>query len=849
MTEEPVDAPTGSDDASPAPPHPEPKIPLREIDAALSPLRRALRFGSQNPAALPPFFGDNALRALKALVESDRQPPVPPTVTDFYGVQRDALTALDDADPETISRQLSNAYAYLSRLDALYGLPARRSFRPARKRHQRDKPESSKPSEHRDKKEAKPTKPVAKAAAEPLARPKAIRLSDPLSDHDVALAAQLEPVGITTILDLLLLPWTELHTVEPVGGRKPAELSGEVAFGGRCRLHWTTIRKGKATQSWSALSGSHRARVCWRQLHTRPPLEARVHAVGTVASPATYVDAEGAFPSEDGRTRLPSYGHDERDVSIRRLWHRVAMTLDARGEWEATKKTTTSWPFSLANLVRCHAAPAEETRDRMARFEAFMFQAAALSARWAGAKKRGSPLPVIHGFAGRLRQIFDLQLNDAQQRCMEHIKRDLRRTLPMRRVLTGEVNGGKGLVALLACAMVAEGRSQVLVLCEDEKAAARRHLLMEPLLRENGHVSRVLSDEPSKAQRDALGRGEIHVLFATPQGLRHDLAFRRLGLVVSFEDRHWGAAAAHYRGQTGSTPNHLVVPTVPVGPSILATAYADYDLSLLEHPDRRPAAIHVLGADARSEAYERVRAAVASGLQAVVAFPLVDGSDALNRTDAERVVSALHGAELKGLRVGLLHGSMSPEDQRSALADAVHRRFDVLVTTTPLEDAPAIPGVGALIVEQAESVCEHRLHRMIGQLSLAPSQAFACLVVGELADEVAHAAIRHVAQAPTGFALTEGRVQPEMIATGSPPRPSTAWFDFAQHALPLIDARTSAADLLRDDPQLRKGPNRELMHAIAHLWQKFWPEASDDWTPPSIERSQPNRRRRRRKRT
>ena len=86
----------------------------------------------------------------------------------------------------------------------------------------------------------------------------------------------------------------------------------------------------------------------------------------------------------------------------------------------------------------------------------------------------------------------------------------------MRRVLTGEVGAGShGRIALLAAAMVADAKSQVLMLGTDAAEVEERFLHTEPLLRDGGLVARLVSSPPTKSQLDAIKRGEVHVIFGT----------------------------------------------------------------------------------------------------------------------------------------------------------------------------------------------------------------------------------------------------------------------------------------------------------------------------------------------
>jgi ATP-dependent DNA helicase RecG len=403
--------------------------------------------------------------------------------------------------------------------------------------------------------------------------------------------------------------------------------------------------------------------------------------------------------------------------------------------------------------------------------------------------------------------------------------------------------------------MVTEEKAQVAVVCADVTDAENRFLHTEPILREEVLVARLVLGAPTGAMRDAVKRGEVHVVFGTSDLLEHPIEFRRLGLVVAFEREPWGRASALHASLPAPRPDLLVFTAVPVGPRVLSTAYADHNVSVVVDPERRPALITVVRADERGRAYARVREVVGAGAQALVVVPMVDGRDAVEIPDALRLVRALEADALAGISVGLLHGAMPREERARVHDDFQHRRVQVLVSTTRVEDAPALPGAQVVVVEQADRIDQIRLHRIIGFFSRARRHGEAVLVVGELAEPDAAARIERIVAAPNGFQLTEALVVlrgiDRTITPGAPPLPRTTWLDWDADRDLVLAARDEAHRLLRADPGLRRGAHADLARELKARWTRLWPE-SPEWTcllrdEPAPEPRRKRRRRRRRK--
>jgi len=506
--------------------------------------------------------------------------------------------------------------------------------------------------------------------------------------------------------------------------------------------------------------------------------------------------------------------------------------------------------------AHAHRVEHEASRQRLAFDEALLVALAHRLHRGPQSRGRGIGHHVVHGIVGTLGQMHDLHLDDEQQRVFEAVKRELRRPVPMRRVITGEVGAGKGAVSLMATVVVAEGRSQVLVLAHDEAAAIERYLHNEPLLRECGLVARMVASPPTGSQRDAIRRGEIHVVYGTIELLAHQIEFRRLGLVVAAEREPWGQVGVHQLALPPPRPDLLVTTAVPVGPRILMTAYHDFDVSVLVNEERRPARISLGAADRREDAYARLRETVASGGQAIVVFPMMNDRDALDVLGARRLVRALENDALQGLTVGLLHGGLPAEERRRVHDDFQHRRLQVLVCTSRIEDGPPLPTAGVVVVEQADSVDAWRLHRIIGFFSRSRTQAEAWLVTGEHASPEAIARLERLQTAPSGVALTETLAElsgvNEIVTDHGIPLPKLAWLDLDRDLAGVRAAREEAQAILDADPSLRRGGHAELAQELLARWPRMWPDGeSERWGPPKIKpapvpegrRRRPRRRR------
>jgi len=874
------------------------RLPLRELDRALAPVRRAVRSALDRGVVSP--YLSTLLRPHAAQAAALELP----------GALREALSelvgmieALGAGTPDPAAL-LADVSSRLSRVDALAGLPLPFHPRPIPKVRQVDVPEPSPAAPA-----PAPAAATAAAPSTPLPPPPAPQDDDDEEDDGIlefagelltpladvlppellaAGASGLAALGIETVRDLAWIRPSTVERLSPIFGAGRPLPSGRAAVGGRITAQFTVFRPDGGRDRCALLVGAGRLRIRWAADWLHPPLAVartfpKVVVAGTVVgdTPAELVGAEPvATDATDGEgtvATVPAWdlpGVTDRVVRqvLRSLTAGFVQVRDPLGPEVLRRHHLLGLGEALEQAL---GRGTESGRRRLAFDEALLVQLAPILVRSAreptgSGADRGVGHTLLHGLVGRLGQTSELVLDDAGQAIFEDLKRDLRRNVPSRRVVTSEVGAGKGRLLLLASVLVAESKNQVLVVGADAADAEQRFQLCEPLLRESGLTARWLGASPTPGVREALRRGEIHVAFAPPEILEDGLLaaasgdverlrgvpFRRLGLVVAFEREHFGLASAAHARMTGPRPHLVVVPIVPVGTRVLTTAYADHQVSVYVDAARLPARIQLCGADQRLQAYVRLREVVDAGQQGVVVFPTVDGADALDIPNALRFVRALEGDTLKGVRVGLLHGAMAAPDRARLVEDALHRRVQVLVCTARVEDLPTIPGATMVVVEQADRMEQWRLHRVIGYFSRAEQPATAMLVVGENAEPESAARVDRVVSAPNGFALTEALVQlrgvERSVAAGSAPAPSWRWLDPDGDLALVLAAREEAHRLFRADASLRRGGTSELTAWLRRRWAELWPDAVGNgaWLCPIREEgpTEPRKKRRRRRR-
>jgi ATP-dependent DNA helicase RecG len=354
---------------------------------------------------------------------------------------------------------------------------------------------------------------------------------------------------------------------------------------------------------------------------------------------------------------------------------------------------------------------------------------------------------------GRLYAALPYELTRAQKRVIAEIENDLAGPYPMHRLLQGDVGSGKTLVAVSAMLTAVQGGHQgalmapTEVLAEQHVAGVRQmlagvtvpdpaNLFGDRPLRVELLTNRVTGGE----RRDVLAGladGSVDIAIGTHALIQEGVRFHSLGVVVVDEQHRFGVeqrAALRSKGDDDAVPDVLVMTATPIPRTAAMTVYGDLDVSVLDEmpPGRTPIVTHWAdGPLMEQAAWATVRDEVASGRQGYVVCPLIDESEKLEVASAQETFDRLAADELKGLRVGLLHGRLPSSEKEAVMGQFRERKLDVLVATTVIEVGVDVPNATVMVILDADRFGIAQLHQLRGRVGRGRHASFCWLVTAE----------------------------------------------------------------------------------------------------------------------
>ncbi|HEX3056588.1 MAG TPA: ATP-dependent DNA helicase RecG [Gaiellaceae bacterium] len=408
---------------------------------------------------------------------------------------------------------------------------------------------------------------------------------------------------------------------------------------------------------------------------------------------------------------------------------------------------------------------AETGRKRLA-FDELLLLQVAIARR---AAEREQTLAPSLGDAGELivryRTSLPFALTPYQEQAIREIDADLTRTVPMQRLLQGDVGSGKTVVALYALLRAVENGRQGALMAPTETLAEQHFLTISDLCLELGVSCGLLTNATPKRDRaTALG---ADVVVGTHALIQEGVELRDLAVAVVDEQHRFGVEQRKALA-AGRGPHVLHMTATPIPRTLALTIYGDLAVSEIAKPpaSRKPIVTSHIGEERASEAYTRLTRLLREGRQAYVVCPLIEESETSRARAAEAEAERLQRAELREFRVGCVHGRQKAAERRATMAKFKAGELDVLVATTVIEVGVDVPNATVMIVQEADRFGLAQLHQLRGRVGRGAEQSFCVLVsrpTGELT-ESAQKRLDALVATTDGFELAE--VDLDLRSTG-----------------------------------------------------------------------------------
>lgn len=430
---------------------------------------------------------------------------------------------------------------------------------------------------------------------------------------------------------------------------------------------------------------------------------------------------------------------------------------------------------------------AKSARKRFAFEEVFMIQLARQRERAITKKHAGFTIAPNQNAVKEFTARFPFTPTASQTHAINDIFSDLKKGVPMTRLLEGDVGSGKTFVAATAAYAVATsapannkfGNLQVAYMAPTEILAEQHFksfceyfagLPIEiGLLTGSGAKKFPSKLDPCGATAVSktqllkwIAEGKLPILIGTHALIQKNVQFKNLGLAIVDEQHRFGTLQ---RGKLVKKdivlPHFLSMTATPIPRTLALTIYGNLDITLLDEmpAGRLPIKTELVLPTTRKKMEEHIRTEIKNGRQTYIICPRIDEPDpekelALNAKSVTAEARRIAENIFPEFEVGILHGKMKPAEKEWVMEEFKKGAIHILVATSVVEVGVNVPNATIIVIEGAERFGLAQLHQLRGRVIRSNHQAY-CYLLSESANEASQKRLKALTTAKNGFELSE----------------------------------------------------------------------------------------------
>lgn len=322
---------------------------------------------------------------------------------------------------------------------------------------------------------------------------------------------------------------------------------------------------------------------------------------------------------------------------------------------------------------------------------------------------------------GTFEKTFPYQETPGQIKAIADVKHDMERPVPMDRLVCGDVGFGKTEVAMRAAFKAISNKKQVALISPITILADQHYRSfskrMEPFHIRVEMLSRFRTGKMQKDILEKLAKGEIDIIIGTHRLLQKDVAFKDLGLVIIDEEQRFGVKQKEQFKKLRTEVDLLTLTATPIPRTLNICLNKLRDISTITTPP--PGRLPVV-TEVRKYSHELIREAILREVQRRGQVYFLH-----NRVQTIEAIAERLRALVPEVRFGVAHGKLTSHDLEERILDFKDHKFDVLVSSTIIENGIDLANANTLIVNNAEKFGLAQLYQLRGRVGRSKVQAYA----------------------------------------------------------------------------------------------------------------------------
>ncbi len=315
-----------------------------------------------------------------------------------------------------------------------------------------------------------------------------------------------------------------------------------------------------------------------------------------------------------------------------------------------------------------------------------------------------------------------------QEKATIAVKEDMQKSMPMDRLVCGDVGFGKTEVAIRAAFKAVTDSKQVAVLVPTTILALQHYKTFSERLEDFPvnieFVSRLKSAAEIKNTLKDLSAGKIDIIIGTHRLVSKDVRFKDLGLLVIDEEQKFGVSVKEKLKQFKVNVDTLTLTATPIPRTLQFSLMGARDLSIIQTPPPNRYPIHT---EVHGFNDQLIREAISYEIERNGQVFFIHNR-VQNIYEVEETLKRI----VPGIKTGVGHGQMDGPKLERIMLDFINGKFDVLIATTIIESGLDIPNANTIIINQAQNFGLSELHQLRGRVGRSNKRAFCYLITPPL---------------------------------------------------------------------------------------------------------------------
>lgn len=407
----------------------------------------------------------------------------------------------------------------------------------------------------------------------------------------------------------------------------------------------------------------------------------------------------------------------------------------------------------------------------------------------------------------QLKEQLPFKLTNAQSRAIREILIDQKKSIPMNRLVQGDVGSGKTLVALISMFNVYMNGYQTALMVPTEILANQHFIEAKKVLGEFNIDIEILTGSTKLKEKQRIKEkiiaGNPMMIIGTHALIQEDVDFNNLGLIVTDEQHRFGVEQRSKLINKNKVADVLVMTATPIPRTLSLYLYSDLDISIIDElpPGRKPIKTLLVDMNNRMKAYELALKEIQKGRQVYVVSPLIEENEKLKLNAVETIYNELKENIFYDIPISMLHGKMSSKEKEDIINRFKDNEIKVIISTTVIEVGINVPNASIMIVENAERFGLAQLHQLRGRVGRGQYDS-SCILVANTKNNITKKRMEIMVESNDGFHIAEEDMK--LRGTGE-------IFGMRQHG----EEGLLLADLI-DDIKILKCANEEARTVITN---------------------------------